>query len=100
MAKHTYSIYLLIIFLLAMIWSCSTTRVIPEGQSRLVANRVEVENLKEFPDADVSASEISSYIKQKPNTYFILGWNPFLNVYNWSNGKGKGWDKFVKKIRA
>ena len=27
-----------------------------------------------------------------------LGWNPFLNVYNWQNGKGKGWDKLVQKV--
>lgn len=98
MNKHICHIYLSFIFLLAAVWSCSTTKVIPDGQSRLVANRVEVENLKDFPGADVSASEISSYVRQKPNTYFILGWNPFLNVYNWSNGKGGGWDKFVRKI--
>ena len=98
MNRHIYSIYLSFISLLAMAWGCSTTKVIPEGQSRLVANRVEVENLKEFPNADISAAEILSYIKQKPNTYFIFGWNPFLNVYNWSNGKGKGWDRFIKKI--
>ena len=98
MNRHIDSIYLSFISLLAMAWGCSTTKVIPEGQSRLVANRVEVENLKEFPNADISAAEILSYIKQKPNTYFIFGWNPFLNVYNWSNGKGKGWDRFIKKI--
>ena len=98
MNRNIYSIYLIFIFLLTIAWGCSTTRVIPDWQSRLVANKVVVENLKEFPDADISASEISSYVKQKPNTYFILGWNPFLNVYNWSNGKGKGWDRFVKKI--
>ena len=98
MNKHICFIYLSFVFLLAAVWSCSTTKVIPNGQSRLVANRVDLENLKDFPGADVSASEISSYVRQKPNTYFILGWNPFLNVYNWSNGKGGGWDKFVRKI--
>jgi len=92
------NIYLFSLFLLLVAWGCSTTRVVPNGQSRLVANRVDVENIKEFSNTDLSASEISAYIKQKPNTYFILGWNPFLNLYNWSNGKGNGWDRFVKKI--
>ena len=73
--------------------SCSTTKVIPEGESRLKANRIIIENSKDYP-----ASNLQPYLKQKPNTSFIFGWNPFLNIYNWSNGKGKGWDKFVTKL--
>ncbi|MGN0187933.1 MAG: BamA/TamA family outer membrane protein, partial [Candidatus Cryptobacteroides sp.] len=60
---------------------------------RLAKNTVNVTNDKKF-----NAGNIEPYIKQKPNSYFIFGWNPFLNVYNWQNGKGKGWDKFVRKI--
>lgn len=73
--------------------SCSTTKVIPEGESRLKANRIIIENSKDYP-----ASNLQPYLKQKPNTSFIFGWNPFLNIYNWSNGKGKGWDKFITKL--
>ncbi|MCF0164146.1 MAG: BamA/TamA family outer membrane protein, partial [Bacteroidales bacterium] len=32
------------------------------------------------------------------NTYYLFGWNPFLCVYNWSDGSGSWWDKTVKKI--
>lgn len=85
--------YLLLPVLLALFCSCSTTRVIPSGESRLVHNEIKVLNSKEF-----EASTIEPYIKQKANTYFLLGWNPFLGIYNWSNGKGNGWDRFVKKI--
>ncbi len=73
--------------------SCSTTRVLQDGQYRLVKNTVEVTNDNKF-----SVNELEPYLKQKPNSYFVFGWNPFLNVYNWQNGKGKGWDKFVTKI--
>ncbi|MBE6225683.1 MAG: hypothetical protein E7121_01150 [Bacteroidales bacterium] len=73
--------------------ACSTTKVIPQGQSRLKANRIIVENSKDY-----LSSDLQPYLKQKPNTSFIFGWNPFLNIYNWSNGKGKGWDKFVQKL--
>ncbi len=73
--------------------SCSTTKVIPEGESRLIANKIVVENSKIYP-----ASELQDYVKQKPNSSFIFGWNPFLNIYNWQNGKGKGWDKFATKV--
>ena len=73
--------------------SCSTTKVIPEGESRLKSNRIIIENSKSYP-----ASELQPYIKQKPNSSFIFGWNPFLNIYNWQNGKGGGWDKFALKV--
>ena len=73
--------------------SCSTTRVLQDGEFRLAKNKVEVTNDKSF-----NTGQIEPYLKQKPNSYFIFGWNPFLNIYNWSNGKGKGWDRFVQKI--
>ncbi len=76
-----------------MALSCSTTRVLQEGEYRLAKNTVEIAGDEKF-----NASELETYLKQKPNSYFIFGWNPFLNVYNWQNGKGRGWDKFVSKI--
>ena len=81
------------ILILFLIFSCSTTKVISEGESRLKSNVIKIENSKEF-----NASNLEPYLKQRPNTYFIFGWNPFLNVYNWSNGKDNGWNNFVKKI--
>ena len=85
----------LLIYLFAAVIaaSCSTTKVIPEGESRLKSNRIVVENSSSYP-----ASELQDYIKQKPNSSYIFGWNPFLNIYNWQNGKGKGWDKFATKV--
>lgn len=73
--------------------SCSTTKVIPQGESRLKANKIIIENSREY-----LPSELQPYLKQKPNTSFIFGWNPFLNIYNWSNGKDNGWNRFVKKL--
>lgn len=82
--------------LLLFAGSCSTTRVVPEGSYRLIDNYVEVVNQEKYPDYE--ADEIQSYIRQKPNSYFIGHWSPFLSVYNWSNGKGDWWDRTVKKI--
>jgi outer membrane protein assembly factor BamA len=73
--------------------SCSTTRVLEDGQYRLADNKITVTNDKEF---DIEGLE--AYLRQQPNYYFIFRWNPFLNVYNWQNGKGGPWDRFVKKI--
>ena len=82
-----------VILILAALVSCSTTRVLQDGEYRLARNRIVVDESKDF-----NISSLEPYLKQKPNSYFIFGWNPFLNIYNWSNGKGKGWDRFVRKI--
>ncbi len=71
------------------ITSCSTTRVLQDGEYRLTKNKIKIENDKEF-----NPNQLNKYLKQNEN----LGWSPFLYVYNWSNGNGKGWDKLMKKI--
>ena len=77
----------------ACLISCSTTKVLQDNEYRLAKNEIEILNDKHF-----NPNQLQAYLKQKPNSYFIFGWNPFLNVYNWQNGNGKGWDKFVTKI--
>lgn len=62
---------------LAIMFSCSTTSVLEDGQYRLTANEINVD------DKSFNTGELNSYIKQKPGT-----WNPFLVVYNWSGKNG------------
>ena len=90
--KVALRIFLLASLILAAL-SCSTTRVLEDGQYRLAKNKITIENSKTFNPA-----VLEPYLKQKPNSYFIFGWNPFLNMYNWSNGKGGAWDRFVQKL--
>ena len=82
-----------VILLVMAVVSCSTTRVLQEDQYRLADNNIQVTNDKKF-----NTASLTPYIKQKPNPSVMFGWNPFLSVYNWSNGKGKGWDRFVQRI--
>ena len=87
---------LIIFSLLALVFSalsCSTTRVLQDEQYRLAQNKIVVVNDKRF-----NTGSLSPYIQQKANPSVIFDWNPFLSVYNWSNGKGGGWDRFVQKI--
>ncbi len=82
----------LLIFLglfLIIFTSCSTTRVLEEGEFRLKQNQIEITNDKSF-----KASQLNKYLKQNRG----LGWSPLMNIYNWSNGNGGKWDKFVQKI--
>ena len=86
-------IFTIIFTTVAAATSCSTTRVLDDGDYMLADNKITVTNDKNF---DVEGLE--AYLRQQPNYYFIFRWNPFINVYNWQNGKGKAWDNFVKKI--
>ena len=90
--KVALRIFLFASIILAAL-SCSTTRVLEDGQYRLAKNKITIENSRTFNPA-----VLEPYLKQKPNSYFIFGWNPFLNLYNWSNGKGGAWDRFVQKL--
>ncbi len=77
------------VILCTILASCSTTKSLQDGEYRLTKNKIKVEN-----DKDFNPSQLNKYLKQNEN----LGWSPFLYVYNWTNGKGKGWDKLMQKI--
>ena len=79
-----------LVFFLAALFvaaSCSTTRVLREGEYRLASNKVQLEGDKK----GLTASDVSSYIKQQANTYFVFGWSPMLCLYNWSNPSKNDW---------
>lgn len=93
-------VFFMIALLSAVAVSCSTTKILTDDQVRLKSNVVTVSNAKEHPEYKVG--DLYDYIRQQPNTYFIKtkkgGWDPFIYVANWTNGRGKGWDKFVTKL--
>ena len=93
MKKRTPFIFSIFILPLLLQLSCSTTRVIPEGESRLVANKLNVIDGSRYNTHDLAA-----YIEQKPNSSFIFGWNPYLNIYNRSSEKDNGWNRFLKRL--
>lgn len=64
--------------------SCSTTRVLEDGEYRLVHNEVTVTGNTKYSEKD-----IGKYIRQKSNSGIFFGWNPFLNIYNLAK-KDKG----------
>lgn len=93
--RHWRALFLFLIAVVALS-ACSTTKVVPDGSYRLMDNKVNVTNADAYPKN--VPTDIQNYVQQKPNTYFIGKWNPFIYVYNWSNGKDDGWDRFVKKL--
>ncbi|MEA5006057.1 MAG: BamA/TamA family outer membrane protein [Rikenellaceae bacterium] len=93
MRKSSISKILAFVIIILSASSCSTVKVLPEGATRLKDNKIKITNSTKFHE-----SNLEPYIRQKSNTNFIFAINPFLHLYNWSNGKGKGWDKFVQSI--
>lgn len=72
--------------------SCSTTRLVPEGKYRYESSKIEIEGA----GYALSSSDIDAYLRQQPNRRGILS-TPFLWIYNWSDGSGRGingiWEK-------
>lgn len=71
--------------------TCSTTRSLEDGEYLLRKNSIKVD------DPSFSASELSSYVAQRPNSY-LLGLNPLLSMYNWSGKKSTGFAGFLRKL--
>jgi len=65
--------------------SCSTTRVLGEGEYRLTKNEIEISGSDDLP-----TSELQTYVKQKPRS-----WSPLMSIYNWS---GKDENSLLRKI--
>lgn len=94
--RFLYFLFFIGITAFSLLPSCSTTKAVPEGYYRLKENKISITNHSKYPNYKVS--DIENYVRQKPAKGIIKSWNPFLYIYNWDNGKGKGWDKFVHKL--
>ena len=71
--------------------ACSVTSALKDGEYLLRHNKVVVN------DPSYPASELGSYISQKPNS-FLLGVNPLLSVYNWGGQATTGFGRFLRKV--
>ena len=76
---------------LLLLASCSTTRVLPDGQYKLESNTIKADNPR------FNTSDLSSYIRQKPNGK-ILGMSPFVSIYNWAGTSDSAFARFLRKI--
>lgn len=91
--KGCRHIFPFILLLAVLSVSCSTTRVLAEGECRLASNDIKITG-----DSKFNTNKIEPYIKQKPGSSIIFGWNPFLNVYNWGGGKDNFFGRLFRKI--
>ena len=88
-----YRLFTALAAVLVLTVSCSTTRVLSEGEYMLSKNSIEVTNSKKF-----DPSSLNQYIKQQPNST-LFGWNPLMSVYNWAAPDNEsGMARFLRKI--
>lgn len=84
-----------ILLLLALVFaSCRTTKFVPDGEYLLNKTKLKVTDTKE-----VSGSDLSSYLRQKPNSEVFGFWKLQLGVYNLA-GKDTAnwWNRQMRKI--
>ena len=82
-----------ILLLLALVAAgCSTTRTLKEGEYRLAKNTIKVDR------RGVDNSELNPYLRQKPNSSIIFGWNPFLSIYGWAGNSDSKFANFLRKL--
>ena len=88
--------YSLILILLALLlWGCSSTRHVPEGNYLLDKVNIEINDSAKR----VEASELSTYIRQMPNHKMLWSMKFRLGIYNMSgNDSTKWWNKWIRKL--
>ncbi len=74
---RTYKNGLLAALLVLAFSACNTTKFVPEGEYLLNKAKVVMDDTK-----DVTASEMTSYLRQKQNTEIFGFWKLQLHVYN------------------
>ena len=77
-------IFLLILFLLSIVYSCNPTKYVPQEETLLDENKIIVNK------EEIKKSNLLPYIKQKPNKR-IFGTRFHLGLYNLSNINKQRW---------
>lgn len=80
--------------ILALACSCSTTRVLNEGEYRLEENTVTIDG--DAPELKIN--DIGTYIRQQPQSTMLFGWSPALSIYNWSGHSDGAFARLFRKI--
>lgn len=73
--------------------ACSTTRVLSDGEYRLMDNKVRI-----APGTPLQPSDVTSRIRQQVGSSVIFGWSPALGIYNLQNGSDNAWGRFCRKL--
>ena len=78
------------VFLVLLLFSCRTTKFVPQDQYLLNKVRIEVDS------KTIDRQELKSYLRQTPNTSILGFWKFHLALYNLSSRKkNDGWLKRI-----
>lgn len=85
---------LLLVVVVALVWSCSSTKHVPSGEHLLNNVSIKVEDAK-----DVSSSELYNYLRQAPNHKVLGGLKIQLATYNMSGGDTTKWyNRWLRRL--
>ena len=84
----------LIFSALAVLVSCSTTRVLGEDEYRLEDNTVTIDSYT----SELSTADIKTYIRQQPVKTLVFGWSPGLSIYNWAGDSDGFFARLLRKM--
>ena len=90
----SYNMRYLFFFLIAIgLYSCSTTKFVPEGEYLL--DKIKIES--DIPD--YKSAELKPYVRQQPNFKMLGIGKTMLGIYNWSGRDSSKWiNRFLRKI--
>jgi outer membrane protein assembly factor BamA len=85
--------YILPFLLLPLLFSCSTTKFVPENQYLL--NRVTID----MNSRNVSSSDLENYVQQRPNRNFLFLRKPALRIYSLSGRDTTKWrNRVIRRL--
>lgn len=89
--RKNLSYILFLLIACSVFISCNPTRTLTEQEYLVDKNIIKIDN------KNVSADDISSYIKQKPNRKILMFFRVHLSVYNMfkTGKKERGWKKWL-----
>lgn len=84
---------------LALLWSCSSTKHVPQGQYLLDNVKITIHDSKENGSADITPKELTKYLRQNENHKVLGGLKLQLALYNLSGRDSTRWfNRWVQRI--
>ncbi len=89
--------YALCIVHCALLWSCASTKHVPQGQLLLDRTRIHISDAQQHKD--VIASDLTNYLRQTENHKVLGGMKLQLAIYNLSGRDSTNWfNRWIRRV--
>ena len=95
--RHIFRIVLLTLILAPVLFSCASTKHVPDGQYLLDKTKIII-NDKEN-ESDINKQELVNYLRQTENHKVLGGFKMQLAIYNISGKDSSNWfNKWIRRV--